>query len=155
MFLWCSWIRASWHNSYRITNKMQQRIRIYYSMFVWSSTCLERHTAHHQEPKNCTRSLWFYIRVRLLEPHTYVKPEASSAVLGLLMMSGVSLETCWASYKHGIINSDTLLHLVGYSVWMTCLCFKPDVKWLLLYDLSCLAWLLKRGEFSVVVKHGC
>jgi len=30
------------------------------------------------------------------------------------MMSGVSLETCWASYKHGIINFDILLHLVGY-----------------------------------------
>jgi len=30
------------------------------------------------------------------------------------MMGGVSPETCWASYKHGIINSGTLLHLVGY-----------------------------------------
>ena len=29
-------------------------------------------------------------------------------------MGGVSPETCWASYKHGIINFDTLLHLVGY-----------------------------------------
>jgi len=29
-------------------------------------------------------------------------------------MGGVSPETCWASYKHGIINSDTLLHLVSY-----------------------------------------
>jgi hypothetical protein len=32
----------------------------------------------------------------------------------LLMMGGVSPETCWALYKHGIINFDTLLHLVGY-----------------------------------------
>jgi len=107
---------------------MQQCIRIYYSMFIWSSTCFERHTAHHQELKNCTSSPWFYIRVRLLDvevdadsvqlnvqqPQTYVKPGASSAVLELLMMSGVSLETCWASYKHRIINSDILLHLVGY-----------------------------------------
>jgi len=38
----------------KITNKMQQCIRIYYSMFIWSSTCFERHTAHRQEPKNCT-----------------------------------------------------------------------------------------------------
>jgi hypothetical protein len=30
------------------------------------------------------------------------------------MMGNVSPETCWASYKHGIINFDTLLHLVGY-----------------------------------------
>jgi hypothetical protein len=30
------------------------------------------------------------------------------------MMGGMSPETCRASYKRGIINSDTLLHLVGY-----------------------------------------
>jgi len=29
-------------------------------------------------------------------------------------MGVVSSETCWASYKHGIINFDTLLHLVGF-----------------------------------------
>ena len=32
----------------------------------------------------------------------------------LLMRGSVSPETCWVSYKHGIINFDTLLHLVGY-----------------------------------------
>ena len=30
------------------------------------------------------------------------------------MMGGVSPETCQASYKYGIINFDTLLHLVGF-----------------------------------------
>jgi len=30
------------------------------------------------------------------------------------MMGGVSPEMCWASYKYGIINSDTLLHLIGF-----------------------------------------
>jgi hypothetical protein len=30
------------------------------------------------------------------------------------MMGGVSPETCWALYKYGIINFDTLLHLVGF-----------------------------------------
>ena len=83
--------------------------------------------------QNCTSSLWFYIRERLLDvvvaghwlldsvqqsasskhnvqqPFTYAKPEAASAVL-----SGVSPETCRASYKRGIINFDTMLHLVGY-----------------------------------------
>ena len=34
-----------------IANKMQQCIKIYYSMFIWSSTCFRRHTAHHQELK--------------------------------------------------------------------------------------------------------
>jgi hypothetical protein len=29
-------------------------------------------------------------------------------------MGGVSPETCRASHKHGIINFDTLLHLVGF-----------------------------------------
>jgi len=33
------------------------------------------------------------------------------------MMGGVSPETCWASHKYGIINFDTLLHLVAFSVW--------------------------------------
>jgi hypothetical protein len=32
----------------------------------------------------------------------------------LLMMGGVSPETCWDLYKHGIINIDTLFHLVGF-----------------------------------------
>jgi len=32
----------------------------------------------------------------------------------LLVMGGVSPETCWGSYKYGIINFDTLLHLVGF-----------------------------------------
>ena len=30
------------------------------------------------------------------------------------MMGDVSPKACRASYKHGIINFDTLLHLVGY-----------------------------------------
>ena len=30
------------------------------------------------------------------------------------MRDGVSPETCWASYKYGIINFDTLLRLVGF-----------------------------------------
>ena len=30
-------------------------------MFLNCSTCFERHTAHHQELKNCNCSLWFYI----------------------------------------------------------------------------------------------
>jgi hypothetical protein len=31
-------------------------------MFLNCSTCFGRHTAHHQELKNCNCSLWFYIR---------------------------------------------------------------------------------------------
>jgi len=84
-------------------------------MFLNCSTCCERHTAHHQELKNCNCSLWFYIRLWLpaavrtewalshdncRQPQTYVKPEAGITVFELLMMGGVSLETCWAIKKH-------------------------------------------------------
>jgi len=121
-------------------------------MFLNCSTCFERHTAHHQELKNCNCSLWFYIRLWLpsdvmaeweptpliirssktvivtsgftyvcgcrqmswlsgnqwfplshdicRQPQTYVKTEATITVFELLMMSGVSLETCWAIKKH-------------------------------------------------------
>jgi predicted DCC family thiol-disulfide oxidoreductase YuxK len=34
------------------------------------------------------------------QPKTYVKPEAAITVFELLMMSGLSLETCWAIKKH-------------------------------------------------------
>ena len=42
-----------------------------------------------------------------------------------LIMGGVSPETCWASYKYGIINFDTLLHLVGFSLWIVLWCTDP------------------------------
>ena len=75
-------------------------------MFLNCSTCFGRHTAHHQELKNCNCSLWFYVRFWLLshrsgrQPKTYVKPKAAITVFELLMMSVVSLETCWAIKKH-------------------------------------------------------
>ena len=79
--------------------------------------------------QNCTSSLWFCIRERLLDvevagriqqpqhPTTshVRKTRGCQCSFGfLLMMCGVSPETCWSSNKHGIINFDTLLHLVGY-----------------------------------------
>ena len=75
------------------TNKMQPCNRI-----LNCSTCFGRNTAHHQKLKNCNCSLWFYIR----KPATinYVKPEAAITVFELLMMGGVSPETCWAIKKH-------------------------------------------------------
>jgi hypothetical protein len=78
------------------------------------STCFGRHTAHHQELKNCNCSLWFYIRFLVAgcrcvgwaiaaatgNQKTYVKPEAAITVLELLMMGGVSPEKCFAIKKH-------------------------------------------------------
>ena len=46
-------------------NKMRPCSRIYYSSVFNCSTCFERHTAHHQELKNCNCSLWFYMRLWL------------------------------------------------------------------------------------------
>jgi len=80
-------------------------------MFLNFSRCFGRHTAHHQEFKNCNCSLWFYIRFWLpvaapmaqpwlshrsgnRQPKTYVKPEAAITVFELLVMGDVSLETC-------------------------------------------------------------
>jgi hypothetical protein len=70
------------------------------------AACFEQHAAHHQAFKNCNCSLWFYIRLWLLAADKaewelvfplslmYVKPGAAITVFELLMMSGVSLETC-------------------------------------------------------------
>jgi hypothetical protein len=47
-------VRGSMHHSTIHTeksNKMQQSIKIYYFIFIWSSTCFGRHTTHHQELK--------------------------------------------------------------------------------------------------------
>jgi len=53
------------------------------------------------------------------QPQTYVKPEAAITVFELLMMSGVSLETCWAIKKH----------------WNNKLSYTVASCWLFLYDL--------------------
>ena len=41
------------------SNKMQQCTKMYYSLFIWSSTCFGRHTAHHQEPKTALAASGF------------------------------------------------------------------------------------------------
>jgi hypothetical protein len=41
------------------SNKMQQFIKIYYSIFIWSLTCFGRHTTHHQEPKTALAASGF------------------------------------------------------------------------------------------------
>jgi len=81
--------------------------------FIYSSTCFGRFPAHHQELNECSSSLWFYLRIavtvmlgswlgRPARPRTQhdchhdtkVKPEASTAVVELLMMGGKTPETC-------------------------------------------------------------
>jgi len=103
-------VHGSMHHSTIHTeksNKMQQCIKIYYSIFIWSSTCFGRHTAHRQEPKTAlaasglhtwkvvgrviagccqAENLWYsaWQRPVTTRPTTFhvCKPEAASAVLG-------------------------------------------------------------------------
>ena len=81
--------------------------------FIYSSTCFGRFPAHHQELNDYSGSPWFYLRIvviavlcswsgRKARPRTKhgyhhdtkVKPEASTAVIELLMMGRKSPETC-------------------------------------------------------------
>ena len=89
---------------------------------------------HHQKLHNCSSSLWFYLRsvvraVLLVVVRPTIPTTTNSTVCAwqhspttrpanfhvwktrgchcsfrLLMMSGVSIEICWASYKYGIIK---------------------------------------------------
>jgi hypothetical protein len=74
--------------------------KVYYSTFIWSSTCFGRHTAHQQEPKTALAASGFsYVKgcwtcrwrtlsgtvchhLHVQRPFTYEKPEAVRAVLG-------------------------------------------------------------------------
>jgi hypothetical protein len=86
---------------------------------MYSSTCIGRPHAHHQELNNCSSSLWFYhwsvvVAVLLNWPdhdqqHCYhhaptVKPEAATAVVVLLLMGVRTPETYWAVHKRPVIN---------------------------------------------------
>jgi len=42
-----------------IADKMHQCIKIYYSMFIWSSACFRWHTTHHQELKTALAASGF------------------------------------------------------------------------------------------------
>jgi hypothetical protein len=100
---------------------------MYYSIFIWSSTCFGWHAAHHQEPKTALTASGFFIRGRLLDvvrhsitvpdnvhqlhvqqPSTYEKTRGCQCSFRLLMMGDVSPETCWASYR--------LLDVVRHSI---------------------------------------
>jgi len=93
--------------------------------FKWSSTCFGRHSTHHQEPKTAQAASGFaYVegcrtcrcwmlsgsirwqRPATARPTTFhiCKTRCCLCSFRLLMMGGVSPETCWTSYKYGIIK---------------------------------------------------
>jgi hypothetical protein len=67
---------------------------------------------------NRTERTGGYNRPEHDKPHGYqhalkIKPEAATAVFGLLMMDVRTPETCWAVHKRQENNLEKLLHLVG------------------------------------------
>jgi hypothetical protein len=77
--------------------------KFYYSIFIWSSTCFGRHTAHHQEPKIALAASGFsYVEGCWM--CSWWTVSGTVYCFRFLMMGGVLPETCWASYKYGIIK---------------------------------------------------
>jgi hypothetical protein len=78
------------------------------------------------------------------QPKTYVKPEVSITVFELLMMSVVSLETCWAIKKHWNnkfyytvascwfflynLYYDARIHEHQTSLWLNIICGMQNVE---------------------------
>jgi hypothetical protein len=110
--------------------------KFYYSIFIWSPTCIGRHTAHHQEPKTalatsgfsyvecCWTCSWWMLSGtvpdNLHQLHVpRMKTRGCQCSFRLLIMGGVSPETCWASYKYGIIKFWYVVAFLGF-FFMNC-----------------------------------
>jgi hypothetical protein len=123
--------------------KIQQDATVYqnfYFIFIWSSTCFGRHTAHHQEPKTALAASCFaYVKgcwpcswsggihsirwsiLSLTASSNYTANNPSR-------MHGVSPETRWASYKYEI---KVLIHcfiLLDFYVNYTCVLWCTDPR---------------------------
>jgi hypothetical protein len=107
--------------------------------FIYSSTCFGRFLAHRQDLNDCSGSLWFTfvswwqlccVRGRAgqsaglttntarLSPRYEGKPEATTAVIELLMMGGNTPKTCWAVNKRqGNKRKNCWMRLVIYLNW--------------------------------------
>ena len=112
-------------------------------MFLNCSTCFGRHTAHHQELKNCNCRYDGWAIAAAGNQKRMLKPEAAITVFELLMMGGVSPETCWAIKKH----------------WNNKCYYKVASCWFCLWDLYYNAWIhehqvnwiLKWIEFQIIL----
>jgi len=111
----------------RKSNKVQKCIKI---LLFYIYMKLNMFRATHRPSsgvKNCTGSLWFLHtwkvagrvvdgrcqahnvpdnihKLHVQQPSTYAKTRGCQCSFRPLMMGGVSPETCWASYKYGIIK---------------------------------------------------
>ena len=73
------------------------------SSWLWTERPSETCTAFHKNKyssRSHPRLHTFVVADSCRQPQTYVKPETVITVFELLMISGVSLETCWAIKKH-------------------------------------------------------
>jgi hypothetical protein len=52
-------VGQDWKFIQRNTTRCNGVSKFYYSIFIWSSTCFRRHTAHHQEPKTALAASGF------------------------------------------------------------------------------------------------
>ena len=95
-------------------------------MFLNCSTCFERHTAHHQELKNCNCGLWFYVRLRLLAA-VMAQPWQLSAATGVWGTRGCSY-SFWAPDDERCVARNVL------SNW-------EALEW----------WILLQGRFLLVI----
>jgi hypothetical protein len=96
---------------------MHQCINIFIIPYLkCSSTCFGRHTAHHQEPKTAQAASDFtYVEGCRTCSCWTLSGSVRLCSFRLLMMGGMSPETCWASFKiRNNKNFDTLLHLIGF-----------------------------------------
>ena len=94
----------------------------FYFIFMWSSTCVGRHTVHHRELKTalaasgfaCVEGCWTcswrtlsgraWQRPPITRPTTFhaCKTRGCQCSFKLPMMGGVSPDTSWASHKYEI-----------------------------------------------------
>jgi hypothetical protein len=143
IWVWCLWIRASYYNSYRNSQRDATVYQNFLLFHVYIKINMFRATHRPSSGAlNCTSSLWFCIRKRLFNVVVAGRCQLSLTTTtsnNLSCMQNQRLlvqfwapddgwcvaETCWTLYKHEIIKSfDTLLHLVGYFymnyVWVIC-----------------------------------
>ena len=94
-------------------------------MFLNCLTCFGRHTAHHQELKDCNCSLWFYICFWLPATKNICKTRSCNYCFELLMMGGVLPRICSAIKK----QQNNKFYYTVASCWF--------FLWVLYYD----AWI--------------
>jgi len=141
------WIRIVFH----IKNPTRcNSVSKFYFILIWSSTCFGRHTAHHQEPKTALATSGFAY-VEGCWPYscwtlTVCKIRGCYCSFRLLMMGGVSPETCWASYKYEIKFSYTIascwIFYVNYTMMRGSKNIKFDFIYLFIF-WRCVQWKMQ------------